>query len=201
MAALERLETLRQSSGHRFSLLAAVSEFSEAVNKLRGRALGEAVNGYLSTVAVVQRKDIQKAVAEFIKSRKHLGVAKRASGQNVPDVSLNVAMWLNEFANTFPGHAVCDLTKQHLDTYIGKFKELSAKSRNDRRATIKMFLRWCVAKDYLSQTHRLFEAVDFKAESADATDIDFYRSKELRNMLDSADAESAPVIALAGWLD
>jgi integrase len=199
LAALERLETLRQASGRRFSLLAAVSEFAEAVGKLHGRALGEAVDGYLSTVAVVQRKNLQEAVAEFIGSRKHLGVAKDGERpKRSPTYLYNVAMWLNEFASTFPGHAVCDLTKQHLDTYIGKFKELSAKSRNDRRATIKMFLRWCVAKDYLSHTHRLFEAVDFKAESADATDIDFFRSKELRNMLDSADAELVPVIALGG---
>jgi hypothetical protein len=37
LAALERLETLRQTSGRRFSLLAAVSDFAEAVDKLRLR--------------------------------------------------------------------------------------------------------------------------------------------------------------------
>jgi len=63
LAALERLETLRQSSGRRFSLLAAVSDFSEAVDKLRGRALGEAVEGYLRNVASVKRKDIGEAQA------------------------------------------------------------------------------------------------------------------------------------------
>ena len=45
LAALERLETLRQSSGRRFSLLAAVSEFAEAVDKLRGRTLGVHARG------------------------------------------------------------------------------------------------------------------------------------------------------------
>jgi hypothetical protein len=60
LAAMERLETLRQSSGRRFSLLAAVSDFAEAVEKLRGRAIGEAVDGYLRTVVSIQRKDNRK---------------------------------------------------------------------------------------------------------------------------------------------
>ncbi len=46
LAALERLETLRQTSGRRFSLLAAVSSFAGAVDKLHGRILDEAVEGY-----------------------------------------------------------------------------------------------------------------------------------------------------------
>jgi integrase len=85
-----------------------------------------------------------------------------------------------------------------LNAYIGKFKEISSKSRNDRRATVKMFLRWCAAKDYLPQNHRLFEAVDFKAEDVDMAEIDFYRPKELRDMLNGADAALLPYIALGG---
>ena len=45
LAALERLATLHQSTGRKFSLLGAVSEFAEAVAKLRGRSLDEAVTG------------------------------------------------------------------------------------------------------------------------------------------------------------
>jgi integrase len=90
------------------------------------------------------------------------------------------------------------VNKEHLNAYIGKFKEISSKSRNDRRATVKMFLRWCAAKDYLPQNHRLFEAVDFKAEDVDMAEIDFYRPKELRDMLNGADAALLPYIALGG---
>jgi hypothetical protein len=43
LAALQRLETLRQTTGRRVSLLAAVSEFAEAVDKLHGGTLAEAV--------------------------------------------------------------------------------------------------------------------------------------------------------------
>lgn len=39
LAAIERLETFRQASGRRVSLLAAVSEFAEASSQLRGQKL------------------------------------------------------------------------------------------------------------------------------------------------------------------
>jgi len=42
------------------------------------------------------------------------------------------------------------------------------------------------------------EAVEFKSEDADTADIDFYRPKELRDMLDAADDELVPMLALGG---
>src|SRR5271154_5016650 len=66
LAAFERLQGFFQASGRRISLLAAVSEFVEASGKLGGRTMGEAVEGYVRTVATVQRKDISAAVEEFI---------------------------------------------------------------------------------------------------------------------------------------
>ena len=89
-------------------------------------------------------------------------------------------------------------TKDHLDSYIKSFKELSPKSQNDRRAVVKMFLNWCSAKDFLRHHHRLFEAVNFKAENSDTANIDFYRPKEMQDILDAAGAELVPVIAVGG---
>src|SRR5437773_11716115 len=66
LAALERLQTFYQGTGRRVSLLAGISEYCEAASKLHGRTLGEAVEGYLRTVASVKRKDIKEAVEEFI---------------------------------------------------------------------------------------------------------------------------------------
>ena len=68
LAALQRLESFRQSTGRAISLLAAVSEFVEASAKLGGRTLGEAVTGYLRSVVSVKRKDIGEAVTEFLES-------------------------------------------------------------------------------------------------------------------------------------
>jgi hypothetical protein len=73
LAALERLETFRLSTGKRLSLLGVVSEHVEALEKLNGRSLVEAIEGYLQTVATVTRKDVSEAVAEFVDGRKHTG--------------------------------------------------------------------------------------------------------------------------------
>src|ERR1700677_4592765 len=199
LAALQRLDRFFQSTGRRVSLLAGISEYCEAAGKLSGQTIGDAVERFLATVAVVRRKPLADGATEFIAGRKHpaeSGDGKRS--KHSPVYEGHVATWLNAFAGTFPGYAVCDLSKEHLNTYIGKFRELSGKSRNDRRGTVKMFLRWCSGKDYLPQNHRLFEAVDFKVEDADMTEIDFYRPAELRSMLNSADVALLPVIALGG---
>jgi integrase len=199
LAALRHLQTFYEATGKRVSLLEGISGYCGAVKRLGHHTLSDVAERFLSTEAVVQRKALAESVAEFIQGRKHLAESNDGKrSKRSPVYTYNVAMWLNEFAKTFPGYAVCDLTKEHLNAYIGKFKELSAKSRNDRRAVVKMFLRWCVAKDYLALAHRLFEAVDFKTEDADSTEIDYYRPKELRDMLDNAGAELMPVIALGG---
>jgi integrase len=199
LGALEYLQRLYVDTGKRTSLLRAVSEYGEAARKLAGRTLGEAVDGYLSGVAVVTRKELAHAVAEFIAGREHLAESKDGKrSKHSPRYEHHVACWLNEFAATFPGHAVCDLTKEHLCAYIGRFKGLAPKTRNDRRAAVKMFLRWCAAKDYLPQSHRLFEAVDFKPEAKDPAMIDYYRPGELRAMLEAARPDVLPVIALSG---
>jgi integrase len=200
LAALERLQRFYQDTGRRVSLLASVCEYCEGAGKLpKGVTFGEAIERFLTTVAIVQRKPLTVAVDEFNKSRKHLGESQNGErSKRSPVYIYNTAMWLKEFAGSFQNYAVCDLSKEQLNTYIGKFKTLSAKSRNDRRAIVKQFLGWCVAKDYLAPSHRLFEAVDFKTEETNITEIDFYRPEELRDMLDAADAELAPVLALGG---
>ena len=199
LAALERLEVLRQTSGRRFSLLSAVSGFADAVEKLKERPLGEAVEGYLHNVVSVQRKDLSDAVNEFIESRKHKSIpvnGKRA--QNSYVYACNVASWLRSFGNTFPGSAVCDLTKDHLCKYVTSFADIASKSRNDRRAAVKMFLSWAVRKDYLAVNHRLFEADGMARENVETAETDFYRPKELKALLENADKELLPVIALGG---
>lgn len=82
LAAFERLQGFYQATGRRVSLLAAVSEFAEAAGKLLpGRTLGEAVTGYLRTVANIGRKDIKEAVEEFLRAD---APRTKASGRNSP---------------------------------------------------------------------------------------------------------------------
>jgi hypothetical protein len=79
LAAMQRLDALRQSTGRRVSLLAAVSEFAEASAKAHGRNLVEIVEGYQNTVASVKRKNVAEAVEEFIKADEP---RTKASGRN-----------------------------------------------------------------------------------------------------------------------
>jgi integrase len=199
LAALERLESFRQSTGRAISLLAAVSEFVEAAGKLHGRSLDEAVAGYLRTVVSVQRKDIAEAVEEFIAGRQHKTEAKDGKRAQLSQTyAVHINSWLREFAGTFPGTAVCDLSKEHLAAYATTFKAFTPKTRNHRRATVKMFLKWCARQDYLAVNHRLLEADCLAVEIADAADADFFRPAELQTLLDNAGADLRPVIAIAG---
>ena len=209
LAAFERLETLRESIGRRISLLAAISEFADASTKLKGRHLSEVIDAYLKSIADVKRKDILEAVKEFILMRKPLTVSK--DGKR-PQLSENYAyligLWLNDFASTFPATAVCDLTKEHMNTFMQKHSSHSPKSRNHYRGAVKMFLSWCVKRDFLEATNRLLEADSMTTETTGTTELDFYRAEELQAMLNRAAktpnpdsqnfSELLPIVALGG---
>ena len=199
LAALERLADYYRTTGRRVSLLAGISEFVEASGKLHGHSLGEAVEGFLQTVAAVRRKDIAQAVEEFIEGRRHKAEAKAGKrSQLSASYETHVTSWLRGFASAFPATAVCDLTKDHLNLYIKPLTVMSAKNRNDRRAAVKMFLAWAARQDYLPVNHRLFEANGMTRETVEAADTDFYRPKEFQNLLDNAPADLVPVLAIAG---
>jgi integrase len=199
ITALERLNNLHQSTGRKFSLTAAVSEFADNLAKLGGRSLQEAVDGFLRTSAVVKRKDVFEAVEDFVESRKHRSEAKDGKRAQIsPVYARNVHTWLTDFAATFPGTAVCDLSKEHLNSYIQKHNEVSTKSRNDRRAAVKMFLAWAVRQDYLPANHRLFEADGMMRETVETAETDYYHPSEFQELLNNASKDVRPVIAIAG---
>jgi integrase len=150
-------------------------------------------------VATVKRKDLREAVSEFIAVRKPLAESKDGKRAKLsPIYASNVAMWLREFAKTFPNTAVCDLGKDQLNLYLQAHAKLSSKSRNDRRAVVRMFLAWCVKRDYLANTHRLLEADGMVRETVELQEIDFYRPPELRVLLEAARPDLIPIIALCG---
>ncbi|HTX21575.1 MAG TPA: tyrosine-type recombinase/integrase [Candidatus Aquilonibacter sp.] len=204
------LEAFRQASGRRVSLPAAVSEFVEASKKLGERTLNEAADGFLKTVAIVTTKDIGEAVEEFSQGDEMR--TKAAEGQRAQlsaKYAYNRQLQLRKFAAAFPGTPVCDLTKKHLDAFIealGDFKSksrnrrkaISAKSRNHYRATIRQFLNWAVRKDYLSVTHRLFDADGLRPEHANNAEVACYLPAELAALLANADDTLRPIIAIGG---
>ncbi len=204
LAALQRLQSLYQSTGRRISLLAGISEYCEANAKLGERPLSECVDSYLRNLAVVTRKDISEAAEEFIKGRQAKTVAPEGKRSQLSEgYHYSVSLWLREFAATFPGHAVCDLTKQHLSTYMNGHGNVAPKTRNERRNVVRMFLKWAVRQDYLSANHRLLESDALAHEQADTEEISFYSPKELRLLLEMAGTKTAfnrllPVVALGG---
>ncbi len=201
LAALERLRGFYQQSGRNVSLLRAVSEYVEASGKLNGRTLADAVEGYLSTVASVTRKDVAAAVEEFIKADEPR--TKASDGQRAQlssKYAYNRAIMLRRFASALPGHAVCDLSKDHIDAVLTskKVADFSAKSRNHHRAAIKQWLQWCVRKDYLPVTNRLLEADSMRREHADTGEIEFYTPKEFRTLLETAEGPMRAIVAIGG---
>jgi integrase len=204
LAAIEALQEFYRTTGKRITLRAAVADYVSEVAKLDGHTLHTAVEGFLSTVATVQRMDLTKAVALFIASRKPLTIAPEGKRPQISAAWLYILeKWLEEFAKAFPAHDVCDLTKEHMSAYMQTHGKVSARTRNGRRTAVKMFLKWAVKADYLAPTHRLLEADGLGKEKQDHGEIEFYTPRELRRMLEKASvtpehAALVPVIALQG---
>ena len=199
IAALQRLDAFRQSTGRRVSLLGAVSEFVEASSLLDAQTLRDAVRAYLQTVASVKRKDIKEAVDEFLQSQAPL--TSGATGQRAQlsgKYAYNREIQLHRFADTFPNTAVCDLSKELIDAFIGSLSELSAKSRNHYRTAVRQWLQWAVRKDYLAVTHRLAEADAMRPERANTAEVAFYSPREFAALLEAADESARPFIAIGG---
>ena len=95
------------------TLRGAVSDCCDVLEKLGGRSLNEAADGFLTTVANVQRKDIKQAAEEFIAAEEprtkasagqraqlspmHLGFAKDDYAQQADAITFfaGLAMELN----------------------------------------------------------------------------------------------------------
>jgi integrase len=199
LAALERLETLYRATGKHFTLLGAVSEFAEAVGKLGNHSLGDAVKGFTANVASVKSKDLAEAVEEFLALDEPRTRARNGERAQLSSEYARIrAIFLRRFAGSIKNTVVRDLTKEHLDAFVGSLAGFSAKYRNHHRAAIRQFLAWCVRKDYLTGTHRLGEADQMRPEHANTAQIEFYTAKEFRALLEAADGTMRALIAMGG---
>jgi integrase len=210
LAAFQRLQRFYEQTGRRITLLTGISEYCDTLGRLNGRSLGEAADGFLSSVATVKRKDLTQAVDEFITSEESRTKAVNGQRPQVsPKYAYNRAIMLRRFANALPGTAVCELAKEHLDAFIGglaniksksrnKKQVTSAKGRNHHRAAIRQFLAWAARRDYLAIGNRLGEADAMRPEHANNGEIQFYTPGELKKLLDIADGSMRAMIALGG---
>jgi integrase len=196
----DALEAHHRAGGRAYTALEAVTGFLDAMRLLPdGYNLTESMRGYSKTLTTIKPKLIAEAVEEFIKMRKPKSEAQEGKrSQLSPVYASHVESWLREFSAKFPGHHLADLNRDFLSLYISDFAKLSPKSRNDRRAAVGMFLRWCVRQDYLAPTHRLLEADAMQIEQLDTAATDFYRPDELRSLLNAAEGPMQAIIALQG---
>jgi integrase len=196
----DALDAFRRETGRSFTALEAVTGFLDAMKQLPpGCGLTESVKTFARTVATVKPKLIANAVEEFLAVRKPKSVAAEGKrSQLSPCYAAHIKCWLDEFASSFPGHRLGDLNRDFLSRYMADHAALGPKSRNDRRAAVAMFFRWCVRQDYLPPTHRLTEADAMQKEQLDAAATDFYRPAELRALLEAAEGPVRAIIALQG---
>jgi len=196
----DALDAFKRDTGRSLTALEAVTGYLDALKQLPPACgLTESVRVFASTLATIKPKTVSEAVEEFIAMRKSKSVAaegKRA--QLSPVYAAHVERWLRGFAAVFPGHHLGDLNRDFLARYIGAHAALAPKSRNDRRITVAMFLRWCARQDYLPATHRLLEADAMQMEQLDTAPTDFYRPGEFRALLETAEGPMRAVIALQG---
>jgi integrase len=197
----EMLAAYRHETGKLVSIVEMTSNYLSAVKQLpKECSLTEAVRVYRQSIAAVQRKTLADAVNEFCDARRPKGVSQDGKRSVLSSVYVqDTENKLNEFATANSAADVCDLTKQHIDLFFESQSTLSPKSRNHYRATLRMFFGWCQRRDYLAANHRLFEADGLRKEDADTGDVDFYRPKELREMLDNAAPEMAVIIAMQAF--
>lgn len=205
LGALERLHAFYQQTGRNVSLLRVVSEWCDSSAKLHiktnGRTVPEAIDGYLGSVASVTRYDLAQAVKDFNAVEEPRTKSNNGDRAQLSEkYHYNRGIMLRRFAETFPGYAVCDLAKESLDTFISSevVSKFSAKSRNHHRAAVKQLLLWCVRKDYLPITHRLFEADSMRPEHANTGEVHFYTPSELRKLLDTAKGSMQAMTAIGG---
>jgi integrase len=199
MTALELLRGFHRDTGNTVSLKRAVADYVEAARVLKGHTLAEAVEGYMANIVSVKRKNLAEAVEEFIQTDEP---RTKASGSQRAQLSSEYtrirALRLRRFAKALPGHAVCDLSKQHLDAFIQAMADASPKARNHHRAGIKQFIQWSVRNDFLPPSNRLLEADSMRTEHANNGDIGIYTPTEFRALLETAEGPLKPLIAIGG---
>jgi integrase len=199
ITALELLQGFRQQTGQNVSLKRAIADYVEAARMLNGHTLAETVEGYMANIVSVKRKGLAEAVEDFIQADEPRTKASNGQRAQLSSEYTRIrALRLRRFVKALPGHAVCDLSKQHLDAFIQEMADASPKARNHHRAGIKQFIQWSVRNDYLPPSNRLLEADSMRMEHANNGDIGIYTPKEFRALLETAEGPLKPMIAIAG---
>ncbi|HZR79015.1 MAG TPA: tyrosine-type recombinase/integrase [Chthoniobacterales bacterium] len=179
------LEAVRE---HGVTLDGAALEYSEARKMLNGVSLVDAAKFYARHHGQgIVRKRVSEAIDEMI-------AAKRESG--VSDLYLSDLRYrLRVFSNSFG----CDVNQLGPDDVAGFFSKLnlSARSYNNFRRTLKTFFSFAQKKRWLSKETDLLEPVEKRKEKSAAVEI--FTPAEVAELFEYASTELAPCIALGAF--
>ena len=193
------LEEHYRTTGRRISAAKAVADCLYADKELAGRPISDAISGFKQTVATIQERKLDAAIADFLASVDAKTVKKGSDRSQIcSKYSYQVSIILSKFAATFPNTLVTDLTKEHIDQFFKTVKDLSPKTHNHYRNTLRSFFAWAVRKDFLPMGHRLGQADSMIQEKANLSKTEFYTAAEFAMMLEAAEASFRVILALGG---
>jgi integrase len=196
LAIRQALAEFQRETGQTVSAVRAVAEYLDARRRLGTAPLSEAVAAYQRAATVRQRR-LADAVAEFCESRRIKAQTMVGSRPGLArQYVIDSERYVKGLSDAFPNHDLGDLTKAHLDQYLASLTHLAPMTRNNVRAAVRLFLRWCIRQDYLPHDTRLLDADGLRSEPLEAKAIEHYTPSELKRLLDAAPDEMRPVIAL-----
>ncbi len=199
VTAQELLDQHRAATGRTISLTHALSEFLRADKILDGSPLLDVIKKYQSTLATIRPVEVAAAVAEFLKSQQaKTGASPGQRGQLSAKYVYQLEIILERVAAAFPATQLMDLGKSHLEVFLTSLEQMSPKSRNHYRAAIKNLLGWAARMDFVPPAHRLAECEALRPERrSNQGEIEFYTPGELRLLLDTADENLRPMLAIS----
>lgn len=202
MAAKSALGRLREHTSKHFSLAGAVSQFADAVSLLPdGVSLVEAVRQYASTLAIIKPVSVKDAVAEYLQERAALTVSRNGERPQIsPKFAYVEAKQLEQVAVCYGNTPVSSLTPELVQPFFAKLADMTPKTRNHYRNTLRAFLDWARRRNYISETSvkRTQDADCMRQERAAVADIKFYTPAEFAKLLAASEGIVQVMIAIGG---
>jgi integrase len=167
----------------------AAKEYAEACKLLGGRAfLLEAAREYAKRqLHLMPNKSVPEAVEAML-------VAKEKEGTNKPYMKV-LKVYLRQFAKSVQC-PVRSLTTSETADYL-RYLPVSARSKNNARATLGAFFRFCKERGWLPKDHEGIEYLPKFKEPA--KDIAIFTPAEMAQLLTHARPEMIPFLAIGAF--
>ena len=128
LAALQRLENFRQSTGRRYFSAGRRVGIRRGIGKIEGAQLGRGRRGIFANRRLRPgAKTLPRPSRSFLKGANTKPRRKTANALNCPPATKRTSHHGCADLPTFPATAVCDLTKDHLDLYFKPLTEVGRK--------------------------------------------------------------------------